>query len=180
MLMSTIKGEVHVIKKTLLLSNIQQSQQDIHVEGIHSSEIHCLIELNDKRIVTCGNDKSISIVSLDYETKQWKQNIKKQNAHYNTINSLSELINDKLVSCSADKTIKLWKIATTELNLISTLTNRNQFVYKVIPFSHNRFSSGSEDSTVKIWNNDYPYTLISSLKRDDYVYDLLQMKKKKY
>ena len=80
--------------------------------------IYYLMELKDKRIATCGYDNSISIVSLDYETKKWKQDIKKVNAHSNYIASLCELGNDRLVSGSRDCTIKIWNITPNDLNLL--------------------------------------------------------------
>ena len=89
-LISIIKGEVHEVRNTLLgkvqhsdehnqlskgeiqkicgqPSAIQGLQHDVHVDKIHTSDICFLMELNDKRIVTCGGDKSISIVSLEKE-----------------------------------------------------------------------------------------------------------------
>ena len=136
------------------------------------------MELKDKRIATCGNDKSISICSLDYATKKWKQDIKKENAHNSQINSLCELTNNRLVSCSHDNTIKIWNITSNDLNLLSTLTNHTSYVYKVIPLTHNRFSSGSSDKTLKIWNSESPYEVITSLPHDNGIYNLLQLKQK--
>ena len=121
------------------------------------------IKLKDKRIATCGVDKSISIVSIDYETKKWKQDIKKNSAHSSYINGLCELSKDRLVSCSSDNTIKVWNITPNDLNLLSTLTNHTNYVSKVIPLPRNRFSSCSNNKTVKIWNSESTYGLITSL-----------------
>ena len=72
-LISTIKGEVHDIWKHLIIGEpIEELQHDIHVDKIHSDSICFILELTDKRIATCGCDNSISIVSLDYQTKKWK------------------------------------------------------------------------------------------------------------
>ena len=176
-LMSTVKGEVHNIHN-LMNGKIKGFKEEIHVEKIHTKDIYCIIELKDERIATCGDDHSISVVSLDYETKKWKQDIKKENAHDDYIYSLCELNNNRLVSCSHDKTIKIWKITENDLNLLSTLTDHSELVFKVIPLTNNRFSSCSQDKTVKIWNSESLYELITSLPHDDFVFDVLQLKQK--
>ena len=80
-LISTVKGDVHDIKKTLMQYSIQGLEHKVHVEQIHLLPTQCLIELKDKRIATCG-DNSISIVSLNYYTKEWKLDIKKEKNYY--------------------------------------------------------------------------------------------------
>ena len=200
-LMSIIKGEVHDIRNTLLWnlshsdehellskgdiqkicgqpSLIQGIQHDVHVEKIHTNGVWFIMELKDKRIATCGYDKAISVVSINYETKKWTQDIKKVNAHNNYIYSLCELSKDRLVSSSGDNTIKIWSITQNDLNLLSTLSNHTNHVRKVIPLTHNRFSSCSNDKTVKIWNSEYPYEVITSLPHDNDVLDLLKLKQK--
>ena len=200
-LISIINGEVHEVKNILLgkvshsdehhqlskgeiqkicrqPSSIQGLQHDIHVDNIHTNTIRFLLELKDKRIASCGEDYSISIVSLDYQTKKWKQDIKKEKAHNDNVNCLLELDKNRLVSCSTDKTIKIWNITPNALNLLSTLTNLTGHVWKIITLTHNRFSSGLNDKTVKIWSNEHPYNLIASLTHDNYVYDLLKLKQK--
>ena len=86
---------------------IQALQHDVHVDKIHTDWISFILELTDTRIATCSEDKSISIVSLDYQTKKWKQDIKQVNAHSNYVLCLCELSNNRLVSCSGDNTIKV-------------------------------------------------------------------------
>ena len=155
---------------------IKELQHEINAENIHTDEITCLIELTDKRIATCGVDKSISIISIDHATNTWKQDIKKEKAHSNTVYSLCELNNNRLVSGSYK--INVWSITPNDLILLSTLTNHTGGVCKVILFPRNRFSSCSDDKTVKIWNSEYPYEVISSLQHDNYVRDLLKLKQK--
>ena len=52
---------------------IKGLQYDMHVDKIHTKSNAFMLELNDKRIATCSTDKSISIVSLDYENKKSKR-----------------------------------------------------------------------------------------------------------
>ena len=175
-LISNIKKEVRNLKTRLLYKTVQRLEHDIQVQKIHSEYICFITELKDNRIVTCSNDNSISIVSIDYETKKWKVDIKKLNAHEDSINSLCE-VNNKLVSGSYDKTIKVWGITPRELKLLSTLTNHTDYVNKVIPLTNNRFSSCSSDKTIIIWNS-VNYELIKTLTNENSVFALLKPEQK--
>ena len=178
-LISIIKEEVHDIRKSLLPSQIKGFQRDIKVEDTHKNYITFLMELKDTRIATCSYDNSISVVSLDYETKKWKQDIKMENAHKDYIYSICELSKNRLASCSFDTTLKIWGISLNKLNLLSTLTNHTSYVRKVIPITHNRLASCSHDKTVKIWSSEYPcYEEIVSLQHDNDVLDLLKIRRK--
>ena len=174
-LLSIIKDEITDIRKHLLGKYIKELQHEIHIEKIHTKDICFITELKDKRIATCSKDKSISIISINYETKKWTQDIKQENAHNDWIYSLCELSNNRLVSNSWDKTIKIWSITPTALNLLSTLTNHSERILKVIPLTNNRFGSCSDDKTVKIWNSEN-YSLITSLQHEGNVYDILKLK----
>ena len=100
------KGEVNTTTQPRLYQIIKKLQHDIHVD-IHKQKILSLIALSDGRITTCGEEKSISIVSIDYVGKKWKQDIKMIKAHDDIITSLCELSKDRLVSSSDDKTIQI-------------------------------------------------------------------------
>ena len=177
-LISTIKGEVHDIKKHLIGEPIKELQDDVHVDKLHTSDIFFILELTDTRIATCAGDGSISIVSLDYQTKKWKQDIKQVNAHSSSVYCLCELSNNRLVSCSGDYTIKVWSITPTTLNLLSTLTQHTSYVYKVIPLTNNRFATCSYDKKVKIWNSESSHGVITTLQHNGSVYDILRLKQK--
>ena len=125
---SIIKGEVHDIWKHLIEKPIKELQHVVHVDKIHTRCIYYILELTDTRIATCSYDNSISIVSLDYQTKKWKEDIKQVNTHSNSVYCLCGLSNDRLVSCSEDKTIKVWSITLTILNCLSTLTKHTDWV----------------------------------------------------
>ena len=155
---------------------IKELQHEINAENIHTDEITCLIELTDKRIATCGVDKSISIISIDHATNTWKQDIKKEKAHSNTVYSLCELNNNRLISGSSK--IKVWSITPNDLILLSTLTNHTDYICKVIPLTNNRFCSCSGDKTLKLWNSESPYEVITTSKHEKTVRALLQLKQK--
>ena len=150
----------------------------ISISNIHSNQIKALINLKDGRIATAGNDKSISVISFNVDSKEWNQDIKKENAHNSTIWSLCEIDNNRIISCSYDKNIKIWNFTKLKINLLKTLTGHSNWIGKVTPLSHNRFASCSYDKTVKIWNSSEPYQEITTLNNESYVYNIIQLKNK--
>ena len=200
-LISIMKGEIYEIRNVVVGENNNSEKQTIikkedinkicgqpvtikglehiiHIDKIHSSTLYSPTALNDKRIATCSDDKSICVLSINYEKKTWDLNIKKENAHSDGIKGLCELTNQRLVSCSYDDTIKIWRIGQKDLSLLSTLSNHTADVYKAIPLPYNRFASCSDDKTVRIWSTESPYQPIATLTHSSYVYYLLQLKKK--
>ena len=89
------------------------------------SGIYCFspLLLSDGRIATPSDNhnKSISILTANYEIKKFIRDIHKEKAHNNCIRSFVELNNNRLVSCSDDKTIKIWAIQANKLTEINTL-----------------------------------------------------------
>ena len=55
------------------------------------------------------------------------------------------------LSCSNDESIKLW---TLEGELINQLLGHNSFVFSVKSFEIANYISGSDDKSIKIWDND--------------------------
>ena len=199
-ILSIIKGEVHTILNTMLgkvtsspseqiqfknknnnkiveqPSIIQGLEHVIQINNIHSSNLYSPLLLTDKRIATCSADKSISVISIDFDKKAYTQDIKKENAHNDAIYDLCELSNKRLVSCSCDNSIKIWEITQNNLILLSTLNKHSKKVYRTINLTNNRFATCSEDKIVKIWSNNSPYQEIASLVHDGSVYNILQLK----
>lgn len=136
--------------------------------------------LSDGRIATPSgeDDKSIAILSINYELKNWKKDIYKENAHNSCIRSFLELSNNRLLSCSNDHTIKIWSILTNNLLEVKTLTEPNGDVYKIITLSRNRFASASYNNTIRIWNSKEPYNPIIALDTKDSVWNLLFVESK--
>ena len=63
-----------------------------------------------------------------------------------------DLVNNRLVSCSADKTLKVWDLRRDE-RALQTLQGHSKGVFAV-KMDFFKIISGSEDSTVRIWNFD--------------------------
>lgn len=107
---------------------------------MHSDYINSIIELHDKRIALFSNDKSISINSIDFDTKTWKKEIQKEKTHHDKIFDICEINTNALTSVSADNEIKIWKIDKKELSHITTLKKHSSCIYKVISILENKFS----------------------------------------
>ena len=61
-----------------------------------------------------------------------------------------------------------------------TINNaHNDWIFKVISLTNNRIASCSRDTTIKIWNSNYPYNLISTIKgHTSYVDSIIKLKDK--
>ena len=164
------------------ITNLEEITQSNELTSVGS--IWTLIELNDGRIATGGEDGNISISSYNVNKKKWEIDIHKEKAHDNWVNSLCILNYNKLVSCSGsgmpkgDFSIKIWDISDTAITPIKVLTNHKRTVYQVIPLSNERFASCSSDRIVNIWKDNNEYELLISLKHTDQIRGLLQLKGK--
>ena len=112
----------------------------------HYDSINSLLLLKDKRIASCSRHYTIRIFdpSNDYHCDQVIER------HSNSITSICELEDGTIVSCSADKSIK-----------IGNYTIRNahdEWINKVITLPNNRIASSSDDSKIKIWKSNPPYS----------------------
>lgn len=165
-------------KPKMRTSTIKQLEHVFHINNIHSSSILSIIQLKDSRIATASQDCSISICSINLETKTWKLDIKKYNAHNNFVYSLSELPGNHLISGSSDNKINVWKITPKELINIQSLSNHNSYIYHVAGLRYNRFASASGNMIVKIWVSQEPFKEIATLSHEHYVWNVLEMKKR--
>ena len=72
---------IQIDTKYLSKGIVKKLEDYISIDKIHSNSINSIIELQDKRIVLCSYDKSITVYSINYEEKKWTQDIKHENAH---------------------------------------------------------------------------------------------------
>ena len=147
----------------------------------HTERVYCLTLLNDGRLVSCSDDKSIIIYNIiNYEPDV----IIKE--HTSWINCLTVLKNGILVSCSADKTIKLFDIQENKENkenkennykVIQTLNLHLDTVNTIIELTNDSLVSGSDDKQIifykkndKEYENDYP------INTSHFVHNIIQTK----
>ena len=112
----------------------------------HTSDVFSLLLLNDERIGSCSDDRTIRIfnTSNDYHCDQV---MKRQNS---LISSICELEDGTIVSCSKDKSIMIGDHTIKKAH--------NGFIWKVITLPNNRIASCSYDRTIKIWKSNLPYS----------------------
>ena len=118
-LLLTIQKDTHYLCKGMLGQPLKELEDHITIDKIHSNTITSIIELQDKRIVLCSQDKSITVYSINYDEKKWTQDFKQENAHEKGIYDIGEISTNTLVSVSDDKNIKIWKINQNNLELLS-------------------------------------------------------------
>ena len=172
----TIQSTEELVQKITRIEEIIQSEElDSYYGGIHS-----MIETNDKRIASGGEDGNISISSYSLNQKKWKRDIHKKKAHNACVNSLCTLNGNRILSGSDDHTIKLWAIFAINMTQIKVINEHTDRVFQVIPLSLHRFASCSFDKTVRIWqdDNDNAYNCITTLEHNDSVFSILQLKGK--
>ena len=117
-----------------------ENKNPIHKLTNHTSYVYCLCILNDGRLVSGSNDKSIII----YNKKTYQPDIiiKEHNSYVYCITQLSSGI---LASCSADKTIKLFNIKEMKYDIIQTLNYHTHYVLKIIELKNKNLVSCSYD-----------------------------------
>lgn len=159
---------------------IQKLQFETHAHFLHSDRILCMIVLNDDRIATGGQDKAISICSVNIEKKEWNRDVYKKRAHNGGIYSLFELNESKIMSCSWDGYIKIWEVNQNDIALYKLIKGHNNVIYQIMKLSNKRIASCSYDQYIKVWNNEMPgYEEITKMMEEDgKVYAMLQLEDK--
>lgn len=132
--------------------------------------------LSDGRLASCSKDHSIKIYNMnnDYHCDI---TIKE---HTSDVNDICEINQGKLVSCSNDKSIKIWSIYKSSYHCEHTINKAHEGpVLKIISLSNNRIASFSYNTTIKIWNSNQPYNLLTVLKgHTHWVSSILNIKHK--
>ena len=127
----------------------------------HEKWVHSLLLLNDGRVASCSEDKTIKIFDSknDYHCDITIE------GHREGVISICQLENAKIASCSIDKTIKLWTITEFTYQCDYTFEEAHQEqINKIISIPNNRIVSCSWDTTIKVWNSNNPYNLIQIFK----------------
>ena len=157
-------------------SKISQIDPHIHINKLHSNKITSFISLTNGKFVSGCSEGSMCLTSINYDSKTWNKEITLPKAHNQAITSLCESGTNKLVSSSLDHTIKIWDIEAKTFDLITTLTDHTDSVYKVITLSsNNNIMSCSGDQTIRLWNN-LAYHQLATLKEENPVYYISELK----
>jgi WD40 repeat protein len=156
---------------------INQTTKYFQAENLHSTQVYDLIQIEDKRIVTCSEDGSICISQIDYAKKTWNIQCLLHNAHDGAINSLCELSRKRIVSGGDDNLIKVWDCSNqSKLINFYNLIGHNKGIDKIIKLSQDRIaSSSSEDRTVIIWKSEEPFKQIQVIIQNYSPISILQL-----
>ena len=108
----------------------------------HSDYFNSLLLLNDGRIVSCSNDKTIKVWNIYDISNDNQCDIVISDPHNDNINSLCLLAHGNIVSCSEDKSIKIWKINKDTYECLLQINNaHNDSINKVVTLIDNQFAS---------------------------------------
>ena len=155
---------------------ISKIDPHIHINKLHSNKITSFILLTNGKFVSGCSEGSMCLTSINYDSKTWNKEISLPKAHNQAITSLCESGTNNLVSSSLDHTIKIWDIETKTFDLITTLTDHTDPVYKVITLSsNNSIMSCSGDRTIRLWNN-LAYHQLATFKEENPVYYINELK----
>ena len=137
--------------------------------------IYSLTMTGDKRIAIWTRG-CIFILSYDVNEKGWKRDIFKKEPLNAYAYSLCSLNVNRLLS-GVEGSIKVWFLFDADLRLIKEIEAHIVPLRKIIPLSNKRFASCSMDNTVKIWK-DKAYRCLSTLRHDNWVNSILQLRGK--
>jgi len=121
----------------------------IHTLYYHTGSISCLSILNDGRLISGIAAKSIIIYNKT--TFQPDLIIKE---HKSIVNCITQLNSGILATCSYDKTIKLFNIKGNNYNIIQTLNDHTDYVYKIIEIENKYLVSCSHDKSIIFYLKD--------------------------
>jgi len=129
----------------------------------HSSYVQCFIQLQNDKIVTCSNDKTMNIIKLTNENKYILE--QKLQGHSGYVGNVIEIKENELISVSYDKSMKKWEIKNDnkyECTKTITFQNSNSWC-NILNLNENEFvTSSCNDKCLKFWNSNN-YSNISTI-----------------
>ncbi|CAD8043148.1 unnamed protein product [Paramecium primaurelia] len=134
------------IKITQNLPNPLKIDKDITLK-IHDKSVKDLCFMDDDKIITCSKDMTIKI--WDKRTKQLKMELKD---HTDQILCIAFSQKRIIASGSVDKTVRIWKPSPSWK--IAFVCQGHSERIRCVEFLGNYIVSGSDDTTVKLWDFD--------------------------
>jgi len=174
---------INFMNKTYLLSSSQDNTirvWDANFENIQTLREHTKpvtrLAYNPihKLLASSAQDDLIRIWSPSF-----KVDFEKKSAHENTIMSIC-VLNNGLIATGSWAEIKIWKKQDNESSLkwLTTLTGHSFYVNALVVLKNNSLVSGSEDKTIKIWNqiNETWFECVNTLKQARSIFSLTAYK----
>lgn len=142
-------------KKPKNLLKLKKTIDTGHLMKLNSA---CL--LKDGRLATCSDDQRIKVINL--KTGECDIVIGSINSKICYVFQLSQ---GSLISSYANGYIRITTLSTKNYQCEKIIKEHCDSVTKVIELSDNRFASCSNDSTVKLYQNFYPYNSVKTLQK---------------
>lgn len=137
--------------KEIRIFDMEKSSWDLIIKDAHEGPIFYLTVLNSGRLISCSEDKTITLWDIE-GTSYGKLSSSKE--HQEGVTKIIPIDDPSFASCSIDQTIKIWD---HNFMPIRDLNGHKGWVVSMILLSdHQRLMSGSPnsevgDGTVRIW-----------------------------
>ena len=121
----------------------------------HMGAVRFFTQLQNDKIITCSDDKTMNIIKLFNEDKYYLE--QKLKGHSSSVWNAIEIRENELISVSYDKTMKKWEIKNdNKYECTKTIQNSQSFC-NILKLNENEFvTSSCSDKCLKFWNsNDY-------------------------
>jgi WD40 repeat protein len=137
------------------------SKTDCYNLKEHTDVIQYLLILHDKRLVSGSNVALIIIYNNNYQ-KHFIFNI-----HCREVYNIIENKSNDIISCFTDKKICIIQLFNNTYITIQIIKSHFDQVTHIREFSNLNLFSTSLDKSIKIWNKQSGYQLITTLKIKD-------------
>ena len=142
--------------KTIKISDLIEMKIKMII-NIHSNQINYINILNNKNLISCGDDKKIIIFKLDLKNQKFFIVHQIKNAHNLGIIKVIEIF-DNLLSISFDYQIFMWKFDRIKNEYFKCFfVKEKSFIYDILLLKQNEFVDCTEKFEInfyKIENNE--------------------------
>ena len=144
----------------------------IHILKYHTDGVWCLTIMNDGRLVSGSEDKSIII----YNKETYKPDLIIKE-HSGVVNYIIQLSSGILASCSFDGSIKLFHIKGNKYEVLQTLNDHTNLVHKIIELKNKTLVSCSDDKSIIFYIKDnLKYKKDYQISTNGYCSNIIQTK----
>ena len=127
----------------------------------HTGIVYHVACLQDGRLASCSQDKTIIIYNKD----NFEPQIEINNIHNAQIFSFTQIEDGHIISCSEDTKMKVIELDKDKYSVVQSLEQHQGYVVKVIEFKKNELISISNDNTIKFWKKENDnFNCIKSIK----------------
>ena len=123
----------------------------------HEDEVNCILETQDKTIISCSKDNFILLWSTNEP-----ESPKKINAHKNGVGCGLEFKKNMLITGGGEGLIKIWNLDQDDpLETVESIKAHKNSIFSICKISEDKIGSASCDKSIKIWDlNDKECTQV--------------------